>query len=338
VVKQMKALLLRETAPIETAPLEPVEIPVPEPGDREILIQVRACGLCHTDLHTVEGELALPKMPVVPGHQIVGVVQRVGEGVGQPRPGDRVGVGWLNSTCGECAFCESGRENLCPGGRFTGCHVDGGYAEYVVAPAAFTYPLPQGFSDEQAAPLLCGGVIGYRALRLSGIQPGGVLGLYGFGASAHIVIQVARHWGCRVLVFTRSAAHQELAVLLGAAWAGQAAQMPPEDPDSSIIFAPAGSLVPLALGRLKRGGTLALAGITMSPIPEMPYELLYGERTVRSVANATRRDARELLALAEEVPVETRVQVFGLPDVNRALHLLKLGRINGAGVVKVATD
>jgi propanol-preferring alcohol dehydrogenase len=232
----------------------------------------------------------------------------------------------------------SGRENLCAEGRFTGYHVDGGYAEYVVAPGAFTYPIPQGFSDEQTAPLLCGGVIGYRALRLSGVQPGQVLGLYGFGASAHIVIQVALHWGCRVLVFTRSAAHRELASLLGAAWVGQAQDTPPEEPDSSIIFAPAGSLVPLALGRLKRGGTLALAGITMSPVPEMPYELLYGERTVRSVANATRKDARELLTLAGEVPLRTEVQVFGLPEVNRALHLLKQGRINGAGVVRVATD
>jgi propanol-preferring alcohol dehydrogenase len=338
VVRTMKALLLRKTAPIEEAPLEPAEVSVPEPGDQELLIRVRACGLCHTDLHTVEGELALPRMPLVPGHQIVGAVQRVGEGVNWPGPGDRVGLGWLHSACGECAFCKSERENLCPSGRFTGYHVNGGYAQYVVAPAAFTYPLPEGFSDEQAAPLLCGGVIGYRALRLSGVQPGGVLGLYGFGASAHIVIQVARHWGCRVLVFTRSAAHRELAVLLGAAWAGQAQDTPPEEPDGSIVFAPAGSLVPLALGRLKRGGALALAGITMSPIPEMPYELLYGERTVRTVANATRRDARELLALAGEAPVETRVQVFGLPEVNRALHLLKLGRINGAGVVRVATD
>ena len=334
----MKALLLRNAAPIETAPLEPAEIPVPEPGDREILIRVRACGLCHTDLHTVEGELALPKMPLVPGHQIVGVVQEVGEGVSRLGPGDRVGLGWLNSACGECAFCRSERENLCLAGRFTGYHVDGGYAEYVVAPAAFTYPLPQGFSDEQAAPLLCGGVIGYRALRLSGIRPGEVLGLYGFGASAHIVIQVARYWGCRVLVFTRSAAHRELAGLLGAAWAGRAEDTPPEEPDSSIIFAPAGNLVPLALGRLKPGGTLALAGITMSPIPEMPYDLLYGERTVRSVANATRRDALDLLALAAEVPVKTRVRVFDLTGVNRALHLLKQGRINAAGVVRVATD
>ena len=337
-VKTMKALLLRNAAPIERAPLEPVEITIPEPGDREVLIWVRACGLCHTDLHAVEGELALPRMPLVPGHQIVGVVQGAGEGVSRPGLGDRVGVGWLNFACGKCAFCRSERENLCPGGRFTGYHVDGGYAQYVVAPAAFTYPPPEGFSDEQAAPLLCGGVIGYRALRLSGIQPGEVLGLYGFGASAHIVIQVARHWGCRVLVFTRSAAHRELAGLLGAAWAGQAGETPPEEPDSSIIFAPAGGLVPLALGRLKRGGTLALAGITMSPIPEMPYDLLYGERTVRSVANATRRDARELLALAAEAPVKTHVQTFGLPEVNRALHLLKQGRINGAGVVRVATD
>ena len=268
-------------------------------------------------------------MPVVPGHQIVGLVQQVGEEASWPKPGDRVGVGWLHWACGECSFCKSERENLCPNGRFTGYHVDGGYAQYAVVPQGFAYPIPEGFSEEQAAPLLCGGVIGYRALRLSEIRPGEVLGLYGFGASAHIVIQVALHWGCRVFVFTRSSAHQELASRMGAEWVDQAQDRAPEELDSAIIFAPAGNLVPLALRALKRGGTLALACITMSPIPEMPYELLYGERTVRSVANATRRDAKELLTLAGEVPIRTEVEIFPLVDVNRALELLKLGRING---------
>ena len=334
----MKALLLKKPASIEQSPLEVAELPVPEPGPQETLLRVQVCGLCHTDLHTVEGDLSLPKLPIVPGHQIVGLVQEVGKEVGWPRPGDQVGVGWLNWACGRCSFCRSGRENLCPEGRFTGYHVDGGYAQYAVVPHGFVYPIPQGFSKEQAAPLLCGGVIGYRALRLSEVQPGEVLGLYGFGASAHIVIQVALHWGCRVFVFTRSADHQELARRMGAEWVGQAQDKAPKELDSAIIFAPAGGLVPLALEALKRGGTLALAGITMSPIPEMPYELLYGERTVRSVANATRQDAQELLNLAAEIPIRAEVQVFPLADANHALQLLKQGRINGAGVLEVPEE
>jgi len=331
----MKAFLLKQTASIDESPLEAVDVPIPEPGDQDVLLRVLACGLCHTDLHIVEGELPLPRLPIVPGHQIVAIVEAVGWEVGLPKLGDKVGVGWFHSSCGDCSFCSSERENLCSAGRFTGYHVDGGYAQYALAPAASTYPIPEGFSDQQAAPLLCGGVIGYRALRLSGAGPGQVLGLYGFGASAHIVIQLARHSGCRVFVFTRSPAHQELASRLGAAWAGQPHDVPPEEPDSSIIFAPAGSLVPVALGKLKRGGTLVLAGITMSPIPEMPYQMLYEERTVRSVANATRRDARELLALAAEIPVKTQVEVFPADDLNRALRLLKLGKINGAGVARI---
>jgi len=332
----MKALLLRKPANIDEFPLEAVELPIPEPRPQEVLLRVEVCGLCHTDLHTIEGELPLPRLPLVPGHQIVGLVRKAGSEIEWPRPGDRVGVGWLHRACGECSFCRSGRENLCPEGRFTGYHVDGGYAQYAVAHHQFTYPIPQGFSKEQAAPLLCGGVIGYRALRLSEARSGDVLGLYGFGASAHIVIQVALHWGCRVFVFTRSPAHQELASRMGAEWVGQAQEKAPQELDRAIIFAPAGGLVPLALGALKRGGTLALAGIPMSPIPEMPYDLLYGERTVRSVANATRRDARELLALAAEVPIRTEVQVFPLANVNRALQLLKQGMINGAAVARVS--
>ena len=332
----MKAAILKKPGSIENSPLEVGSISIPEPGPPELLLQVQACGVCHTDLHIVEGEVPLPQLPVVPGHQIVGLVQQTGEQVLWPRVGDLVGVGWLNWTCGSCHFCQSGRENLCAQARFTGYHGDGGYAEYTTVPYDFAYKLPEGFSEEQVAPLLCGGVIGYRALRLSEVQPEQVLGLYGFGASAHIVIQVARHWGCRVFVFTRAPAHQELARRMGAEWVGQAQEQAPEELDSAIIFAPAGFLVPLALGALKRGGSLALAGITMTPIPEMRYDLLYGERTLRSVANATRQDAQELLALAAQIPIRTEVEVFPLIYVNRALQLLKLGRINGAAVLRVS--
>ena len=333
----MKALPLHAAAPIESAPLIETSVPIPRPREKEVLVRVMVCGICRTDLHAVEGDIPPAKSPVVPGHQIVGIVEESGEKSGLLKPGDRVGVSWLNWACGECGFCRIGKENLCPKARFTGYHVDGGYAQYLVAPLGFTHSIPEGFSEEHAAPLLCGGVIGYRALRLSEIQPGGVLGLYGFGASAHIVIQIAIHWGCRVLVFTRSAVHQELAKRMGAAWAGQAQHVPPEDPDCSIIFAPAGSLVPVALSRLKRGGTLALAGITMSDLPAMPYALLYGERTVRSVANATRQDASELLELAAKIPIRTEVEEFPLEEVNQALQRLKQGRINGAAVARVAS-
>lgn len=333
----MRALLLDATAPIESAPLVERDIPVPRPGDQEVLVRVIVCGICRTDLHQIEGDIPLAKSPVVPGHQVVGVVEHSNERSDLFKPGDRVGVAWLNWACGECDQCLPGKENLCPRARFTGYHVDGGYAQFLVAPLSFTYPIPQGFSAEHAAPLLCGGVIGYRALRLSEIQPGGVLGLYGFGASAHMVIQVAAHWGCRILVFTRSPAHQELARRMGAAWAGQAQEVPPEEPDCAIIFAPAGSLVPMALSRLKPGGTLALAGITMSEIPPMAYSLLYGERTLRTVANATRRDATELLDLASKIPIRTKVEEFPLEKVNQALQLLKHGSINGAAVARVAS-
>ncbi len=331
----MKALLLKKPAPIEQSPLEVLELPLPEPGPTEILLRVQVCGLCHTDLHTIEGDIPLPRLPLVPGHQVVGVVEKVGGQVSWPTPGDIVGVGWLHWACGECSYCRSGMENLCEQGRFTGYHVDGGYAQYTVASQGFVYPIPRGVAAENAAPLLCGGVIGYRALRLSEVRPGGVLGLYGFGASGHIVLQVALHWGCRVFVFTRSANHQDLARRMGAIWVGQAQDRAPENLDSAIIFAPAGELVPLALGALKPGGTLTLAGITMSAIPQMSYELLYGERAVRSVANATRRDAMELLAMAAEIPIRTEVQVFPMHDANHALKLLKMGRINGAAVLKV---
>ncbi len=331
----MRAMLLRHTGPVETAPLEAVELPDPRPGSGEVRIRVRACGVCHTDLHTVEGELRLPRLPLIPGHQIVGVVDEVGDGVGHLELGRRVGVGWLGWACGVCAFCRSGRENLCERAQFTGLHRDGGYAEYAVADARFVYRLPEGFSDVEAAPLLCAGIIGYRALRLSGVQPGQNLGLYGFGASAHIVLQIARHWGCRVYVFTRGAGHRALARELGAVWAGGAEDDAGARMHASIIFAPAGALVPQALAALEKGGTLALAGITMSDIPQMPYDLLYHERTVRSVANSTREDALGLLEAAAQVPVRTEVETYPLGDANRALQRLKARQVQGAAVLVV---
>ena len=334
----MKAMILRAPRPVEENPLEMVDLPVPQPGPGEVRLRVLACGVCHTDLHLAEGEIPLPRLPVVLGHQIVGVVDAVGDGVSAVKLGQRVGVPWLYWTDGRCEFCRRGQENLCPNARFTGQHVDGGFAEAMIASADFVYPIPAGFPDEQAAPLLCAGVIGYRSLRLSEIEPGGTLGLYGFGASAHITIQVARHWGCRVFVFTRSREHQRYALELGAAWAGQAQDQPPTPLDSAVTFAPAGWLVPHVLRALRPGGTLAINAIHMSPIPEIPYDLLYGERTVRSVANATRRDALELLQLAAEIPIHTDVELYPLAEANTALKRLKQAKIRGAAVLALASD
>ena len=330
----MKAMVLHSPRPAEESPLEMRDLPLPEPGAEEIRLRVRACGVCHTDLHTVEGDLLLPKLPVVPGHQVVGIVDAVGEGVRRFTIGQRVGVPWLYRTCGTCEFCQRGMENLCRQARFTGLHADGGYAEAMVVHQDFAYPIPEIFSDERAAPLLCAGIIGYRALRLSGVRPGERLGMWGFGASAHITLQIARHWGCEVYVFTRGERHRQLAKELGAAWVGSAKDNPPAPVHGGIIFAPAGELVPEALRVLERGGTLALAGVTMTPIPELDYDrLLYWERAVRSVANFTRQDAAEFLQLAAEVPVRTTVQTFPLEAANEALLALKEGRINGAGVL-----
>ena len=310
------------------------DLPAPTPGDDELLLRVHACGVCHTDLHTVEGEIS-GQLPVVPGHQIVGVVEKLGTNVREFRVGDRVGVPWLYRTCGECEFCRSDRENLCARAQFTGFHVNGGYAEYAVAPAAFAVRIPAGFDDAHAAPLLCAGIIGYRALRLSNVRPQQTLGLYGFGASAHIAIQIAVRWGCEIFVATRGAEHQRLAKNLGATWVGRAEDVPDASLHSAVMFAPAGALVPEALRSLRRGGTLALAGIYMTPIPEMKYELLYHERMVRSVANATRDDARQLMQLAGQIPLRTEVQTFPLADANRALLALKRSEIHGAGVLMV---
>jgi alcohol dehydrogenase, propanol-preferring len=332
----VQAMLLEFPGPVATSPLKLVELPPPVPGPGQMVIQVSHCGLCHTDLHTVEGELPLERLPVIPGHQVVGQVVDLGPGVKNFRPGDRVGLAWLYKTCGVCRFCLSRRENLCEAAEFTGLHQDGGFAEQVVAAADFVYPLPDDLPGESAAPLLCAGIIGYRALRLSGVKPGGRLGLYGFGASAHLAIQVARHWGCEVLVFTRQAGHQKLARELGAAWVGQAQDTPPAKLDAAIIFAPAAELVPEALRVLDRGGTLALAGIHMSAIPSLDYNRhLFFEKTVRSVTASTRQDGRDLLELAAQIPLRPKVKLFPLAEANLALKLLKAGGIDGAAVLVI---
>jgi propanol-preferring alcohol dehydrogenase len=332
----MLAMILNEPALIENNPLKLEDIQTPKPGPREILVRVQVCGICHTDLHTVEGELDLPKRPVVPGHQVVGVVERLGQGASRFKEGDRVGMAWLYFTCGKCSYCQKGKENLCENALFTGYHVNGGYAQYTVIHEDFAYPIPDRFSAEEAAPLLCAGIIGYRALRLSEVKPGQKLGLYGFGASAHVAIQVAVYWGCKVYVFSRSKEHQKLAEDLGAVWTGKSSQIPLEKLDSAIIFAPAGEMVLDALKALNKGGTLALAGIYMTPIPQMDYtEHLYYERTVRSVTASTRKDGEELLRIAERIPIRTQTTSFALEEANKALQLLKQGLINGAGVLKI---
>ena len=326
---------LRAPGPVERDPLEAVDLPAPVPGPGEVRLKIGACGLCHTDLHEVEGELPLPKLPVIPGHQIVGVVEARGDGARRFAMGDRVGVPWLHSTCGACAACRRGDENLCDGARFTGYHVDGGYATHAVVPEAFAFRLPGGLGDVQAAPLLCAGIIGYRALCLADVKPGERLGLFGFGASAHIAIQVARFWECAVWVFTRTPEHRALAKALGASWVGGAEDEPPGLLDRAISFAPAGGVIPLALAKLRKGGTLALAGIHLDKIPEMPYTLLYGERALRSVTASTRRDAEALLTLAARIPIKTEVEVFPLEEANAALQKLKASRISGAGVLRI---
>jgi propanol-preferring alcohol dehydrogenase len=332
----MLAMILNEPAPIENNPLKLVDIQTPKPGPHEILVRVQVCGICHTDLHTVEGELDLPKKPVIPGHQVVGVVEKSGEGASRFKEGDRAGMAWLYFTCGKCSYCLQGKENLCENAKFTGYHVDGGYAQYTVIHEDFAYPVPDRFSAEEAAPLLCAGIIGYRALRLSEVKPGQRLGLYGFGASALVAIQVAVYWGCKVYVFSRSKEHQKLAEDLRAVWTGIPTQIPPKKLDSAIIFAPAGEIVLDALKALNKGGTLALAGIYMTPIPQMDYtEHLYYERTVRSVTASTRKDGEELLQIAERIPIRTQTTSFPLEEANKALQLLKHGQINGAGVLRI---
>ena len=332
----MRAMVLDKPLPVEEFPLRLSEIAAPHPAPNEVRVRVRCCGVCHTDLHTVEGDLSLPKLPITPGHQIVGVVEAVGKQVHTLKEGDRVGIPWLYFTCGHCDYCRRGLENLCDYARFTGYHANGGYAEALVVSESHAHPLPPNFSDENAAPLLCAGIIGYRSYRLSGARRDMRLGLYGFGASAHLVIQLARHEGCEVYVFTRAPAHRQLAKQLGAAWVGGAEETPPGELDAAIIFAPAGALVLDALRVLRKGGTVALAGITMSPIPPLDYSLLYHERVLRSVANSTRQDVREFLELAAEVPLQTEIRLFDLEQANQALQALKKSEITGAGVLRIA--
>jgi alcohol dehydrogenase, propanol-preferring len=332
----MKACILRRPASIESRPLEIVQLPKPVPAAREVLVRIHACGVCRTDLHVTEGELAPRKSPIVPGHQAVGVVEANGPDASRFELGARVGIPWLHSTCGVCEYCRSGRENLCEKATFTGWMADGGYAEYAVAREEFVYGLPEAFSDLHVAPLLCAGIIGFRTLRLSGVEPGGKLGMYGFGAAAHVAIQVARHWKIEVYAITRDARHRQLALDLGAVWAGDSGEEPPAKLDAALIFAPAGELVIAALRTLKRGGTVALGGIHMSPIPSIDYDLLYGERVIRSVANNTRRDGEEFLKVAAEIPIQTEVQEFPLEQANEALNALKNDAVRGAAVLRVS--
>jgi propanol-preferring alcohol dehydrogenase len=333
----MKACFLRTPAKVEKNPVEYGEFPDPSPGPGEVLVRVKVCGVCRTDLHVIEGELPPKKSPVIPGHQVVGVIEQSGPEVKRFAAGARVGVAWLHKTDGICEYCRRGEENLCDEPLFTGYSVNGGYAEYMVAPEAFIYGLPDGFPDEQAAPLLCAGIIGYRCLKLAGVVRGEKLGFYGFGAAAHVAIQVARHWGVDVYAATRDLRHQKLAMELGAKWAGGTLDAPPVKLDAAIVFAPAGEIVPAALQALRKGGRLILGGIHMSPIPSFAYDLLYQERMIRSVANNTRRDGEEFLSLAADVPIHSKVQVYPLAEANRALNALKNDAISGAAVLRVSS-
>jgi propanol-preferring alcohol dehydrogenase len=328
----MRAMVLER----QREPLRPVELPDPEPGPGQVLLSVTACGVCRTDLHIVDGELDEPKLPLVPGHQVVGTVVGAGEGADRFASGDRVGVPWLGWACGECRYCVSGRENLCDRARFTGYDVDGGYAELAVANERFCFPIPSGYPDVQAAPLLCAGLIGYRALRL--VDDAERIGFYGFGASAHILCQVAVHQGRRVFVFTRTGDRegQEFARDLGAEWAGGSDEMPPEELDGAIVFAPVGSLMTTALRASAKGARIVSAGIHMSDIPSFPYEILWGERSLTSVANLTRRDGEEFLALAPQVPIRTQVEVHPLEAANEALASIRTGSLRGAAVLRIA--
>lgn len=334
----MRAWRVYRPGPVEAGPLVLEDVAEPSVGPGEVLVRVRMCGICRTDLHVVEGELAKRRSPVVPGHQIVGTIAKVGVGVTGLAPGDRVGVAWLHHTCGACEFCVRGRENLCTRAGFTGWTVDGGYAELVLARAEFVYPLPPGFDDRAAAPLLCAGIIGHRALSLTGLESwnGARLGLYGFGAAGHVAIQLARGRGAEVFVCTRDRSkHQALAVELGAAWVGAAAEAPTKPLDAAVIFAPAGELVHAALAAVSPGGTVVLGGIHMSDIPPLPYRLLYGERVLRTVANNTRADGRAFLAEAARLPVRTHTETFPFTAANEALAALKRDAIRGAGVLVV---
>ncbi|WP_447970924.1 zinc-dependent alcohol dehydrogenase family protein [Nitrospira sp. M1] len=333
----MKAMLLTQEGDVSKAPLRLTELPAPHPGPGQVRVKVQVCGVCRTDLHIVEGELPRSTRPIIPGHETIGIVDQIGPQVHHLKEGDRVGIAWLQHTCGHCEFCLNNRENLCAQTLFTGYHVHGGYAEYALVPEHFAYPIPSIFSDEEAAPLLCAGIIGYRALRRSHIKPGQRLGLYGFGASAHITIQIARNWGCSVYVCSLREEHRALARQLGAVWVGDATEGPPDTLHGAILFAPAGELVPPALQALEKGGTLALAGIHMSAIPPLDYaQELFHERTLQSVTANTKQDGLDLFQEASDIPIRTHTQSFTLEAANIALQELKMGTIQGAGVLTLA--
>lgn len=338
----MRAIILPRTAPIEEAPLVETELPTPAPKDDEVLVKVSVCGLCHTDLDEIEARLAPPQLPIVLGHQVVGTVAEKGAAVTRHHIGDRVGITWLHSSCGNCPFCRTDRENLCERARWTGLDANGGYAEYTVVGEHFAHPIPSTFADAQAAPLLCAGVIGYRAVRLSQITDGQTIGLFGFGASAHLVIQIVRHMfpQCAVFVFTRGVEHKALAHRLGAAWTGSPDETPPGPVDRAIDFTPVGEAVPCALGLLNRGGRLVINAIRKTtPVPPLAYdEYLWHEKEIKSVANVTRRDAREFLPLAARIPIRPAVSEFEPGQINDALRLLKQGRIEAAAVLRFAAE
>lgn len=330
---EMRAMVLN--APGET--LKPEMVPVPQPGSSQVLIRIHACGVCHTDLHIVDQELTSPKLPLIPGHEIIGTVVKVGDRVERFKGGERVGVPWLGFTCGECRYCLSGNENLCELAGFTGYTIDGGFAEYTVADQDYVFRVPDSYSDAEAAPLMCAGLIGYRCLRLAG-EGIARLGIYGFGAAAHIIAQIASHRGMQIYAFTRAGdtQAQQFARQLGAAWAGSSDQLPPDELDAAIIFAPVGSLVPAALRAVVNGGRVICGGIHMSDIPAFPYSILWGERMVRSVANLTRADAIDLLELAPRVPVRTEVQRYPLEGANEVLDRMRRGELRGAAVLQIA--
>ena len=331
----MKAAVLDAQAPIATAPLHVRDVPDPEPGPAEVRVRVLACGVCRTDLHVIEGDLPPHRLPIIPGHQVVGTVDRFGPGAARFAQGDRIGIAWLRHTDGTCRYCRSGRENLCEAQRFTGYDADGGYAEYAVVPEAFAYAIPSSFGDAEATPLLCAGIIGYRALERSETPRGGKLGIWGFGSSAHITIQIALARGCEVFVATRGEGHRKLAREMGAAWVGEAAEALPARVDGGILFAPAGELVPVALRAIEKGGTLAVAGIWLSPIPALDYEReLFYERDLRSVTANTRADGEAMLAEAAAVRLRPRVTEFPLAEANRVLQLLREDRLNGTAVLR----
>lgn len=333
----MKAMAVERPAPIESDPLKFCELPIPEPAPGEILVRVVCCGVCRTDLHVAEGDLPPRCARIIPGHEIVGIVERRGVGAMHFNQGDRVGIAWLRETCGTCLQCMHGRENLCPNARFTGYDHDGGYAEYAVIREDFAYAIPFTLGDEEAAPLLCAGIIGYRAIKRAGVVPGATVGLYGFGGSAHIAIQVLRYWKCRVFVMSRGGSHRDLAKSLGAEWIGDATDRPPAPLDAAILFAPAGELVPPALDALGPAGILAVAGIYLSQIPALDYEKhLFHEKELRSVTANTRADGEEFLKIAAEARVRTHTIAFGLTEANVALKMLKHDEINGAAVLRIA--